>query len=131
VIFDTDVLIWYFRGDRNAAKLIESRQDRAVSIVSLMEMLQGARSKGEIKLIRAFIPDVGFEVIPVSQPISHLAATLIEEHALPDDLQVADALIAATARETGSDLATGNVRHFRAIRRLALRPFRPSGAARS
>jgi predicted nucleic acid-binding protein len=58
--------------------------------------------------------------------MSHLAATLMEEHALPHGLQVADALIAATARETMSVLATGNVRHFRVIPRLELKAFRPS-----
>jgi predicted nucleic acid-binding protein len=91
-----------------------------------MEMLQGAKSKSEVKLIRIFLRDLGFQVIPVSEAISHLAATLIEEHTLSYGLQLADALIAATARETGSDLVTGNVRHFRAIPQLELKPFRPA-----
>jgi len=48
----------------------------------------------------------------------------VEEHALKDGLQVADALIAATAREHGLILATGNVRHFRSIPTLSLKAFR-------
>jgi predicted nucleic acid-binding protein len=130
MIFDTDVLIWSLRSDTNAAELIQSQTDRAVSIISWMELLQGANSRSEIKLIRRFLQDLGFRVIPVSESISHLAATLIEDHALADGLQVADALIAATARETGSELATGNVRQFRAIRRIELREFRPVGGKR-
>ncbi len=130
MIFDTDVLIWFFRGDRRAAESIESQTSREMSIVSLMELFQGARSRTEIKVIRRFVQENGFRVIPLTEPISHLAATLIEEHALGGGLQVADALIAATARQTGSVLTTGNVRHFRAIAGLELKPFHPLTAPR-
>jgi predicted nucleic acid-binding protein len=130
VIFDTDVLIWFFRGDEAAKNLIESRHDRALSIVSLMELFQGARSLTELKVIRRFVPANGFQVIPITESISHVAATLMEEYCLRNGLQLADALIAATARETAAVLATGNVRHFRSISRLELKIFRPSGAKR-
>ena len=125
MIFDTDVLIWCFRGDRDAAQSIASWPDRAVSIVSVMEMLQGANSKDEIGHIRRFFPTHDLQVIPVNESISYLASNLIEEHTLSHGLQMADALIAATARETGSGLVTANVRHFRAITRLELKAFRP------
>jgi predicted nucleic acid-binding protein len=126
VLFDTDVLIWFLRGDGKAAELMTSRPDRAVSIISLMELLQGARSRTEVKVIRRFLTEGGFRVIVANESISHLAATLMEDHALTDGLQVADALIAATARQTASVLVTGNVRHFRAIPGLELKVFRPS-----
>ena len=126
MIFDTDVLIWLFRGDRKAAGLVESCADRAVSVISLMELYQGARSRNEIKVIRRFFPDHEFRVLPVTESISHLAATLMEEHSLGHGLQLADALIAATARQTVLVLATGNVRHFRVIPQLEIRAFRPS-----
>ena len=50
---------------------------------------------------------------------------MMETHALRSGLQVADALIAATAREAGEILATGNIRHFRPIAGLRLKAFRP------
>ncbi len=126
MIFDTDVLIWFFRGDRRAAELIESQTNREMSIVSLMELFQGARSRSELKVIRRFVQENGFRVIPLTEPISHLAATVMEEHGLSGGLQVADSLIAATARETGSVFTTGNVRHFRAIAGLELKAFHPT-----
>src|ERR1017187_6135481 len=55
MIFDTDVLIWFLRGDGAAARLIESQSDRAISMISAMELLQGARSRAEIKTIHQFI----------------------------------------------------------------------------
>jgi hypothetical protein len=128
VIFDTDVLIWFFRGMSNAKRLIESQPQRAISVVSLMELIQGAKSSTELRAIRRFFPENGFLVLPINESISHLALTLMEEHSLRHGLQLADALIAATARETVSILATGNVRHFRPIPRLELKAFRPGHA---
>jgi hypothetical protein len=90
-----------------------------------MELYQGARSQREIRVIRRFFHEYAVRVIPINEAISHLAATLVEEHALKHGIRVADALIAATARETSSILATGNVRHFRPIPALELRAFRP------
>jgi predicted nucleic acid-binding protein len=90
-----------------------------------MELFQGARSQSEVRVIRRFFPDRGFRVIPVDETISHLAATLVEEHALKSGLRVADALIAATVRETGSVLATANARHFRAIPGIEVKAFHP------
>jgi len=124
LIFDTDVLICFFRGHPSAARLLKHEPERAVSIVSVMELYQGARSQNEIRMIRRFLHAGNFRVIPVDETISHLAVTFIEEHALKHCIQLADAIIAATARETSSVLATGNVRHFRSIPALQLKAFR-------
>jgi len=40
--FDTDVLIWASRGNVSAARAIDSAPKRALAIVSLMKLLQGA-----------------------------------------------------------------------------------------
>jgi hypothetical protein len=125
MIFDTDVLIWFLRGNRQAAELIEQQAERCVSIVSVMELYQGARSQEEVRVIRRFLHENSFRVLPLNEAASHLALTLVEEHARKDGLQVADALIAATARQTATVLATGNIRHFRSIPSLQLKSFRP------
>jgi predicted nucleic acid-binding protein len=126
MIFDTDVLIWFFRGNQKAVQILEAEAARSISIVTLMELYQGARSHTEVPAIRAFFHENSFRVLPINETISHLAATLVEEHALKHGVRLADALIAATARETASVLVTGNVRHFRAIPALQLRQFRPA-----
>ena len=123
MIFDTDVLIWFFRGNGPAAELIERQTDRVISVVSVMELYQGARSQKEIRTIRRFFQASSFRVIPLNEAMSHLALTLVEEHARKDGLQMADALIAATARQTADTLATGNIRHFRSIPTLQLKAF--------
>ena len=125
MIFDTDVLIWCFRGDSRALKMIGAEPERALSIVSFMELVQGARSLGEVREIRRFLSDNTFRILPLDEARSHLAASLMETCALRGGLQVADALIAATARESGEVLSTGNMRHFRPIAGLRLKTFRP------
>jgi predicted nucleic acid-binding protein len=126
VIFDTDILIWVFRQDRAATDFVNSEPDRAASIVTLMELLAGVKSKAELMTTRQFFVDLEIRIIPVNEQISYLAANLIEDHRLADGLDVADALIAATARETGETLATANFRHFRGVPNLSVRAFRPA-----
>jgi predicted nucleic acid-binding protein len=48
MLFDTDVLIWVLRGSAKAARLVDETGDRRISVVTLMELLQGARDKHEI-----------------------------------------------------------------------------------
>jgi predicted nucleic acid-binding protein len=125
MIFDTDVLIGLSRREFVALSLVDSTSDRSLSIVTFMELMQGARSKVEMQEIQRFIRESDFTVLPLTEAIGDLAAALIEQHALSNGLRLEDALIAATARETGEVLVTGNLRHFRAIRNLTLQPYRP------
>lgn len=129
MIFDSDILIWVFRRDAQAIGFLEAHTKRLASIVSLMEVLAGARSKAELAATRSFFVEFGIELIPVSVSISYAAANLIEEHELSDGLDITDALIAATARETGETLATANYRHFRKIPDLMVHRFHPSRRA--
>jgi len=128
VIFDSDVLIWFSRNDPHAVALVNSTPDRAVSIVSLMEILQGVKSKAEMRTTKQFFQELHFRVLPLTEAIGHLAAGLIEEHSLVCGLRLEDALIAATAREAGETLATGSLKHFRRISNLDLKPLRPRSA---
>ena len=124
MIFDSDVLTWFSRGDYSALRSIEAEADRKLSIVSLMELIQGARSKAEVRIIRGLLIQHNFEILSLSEDIGFLAASLMEEHSPSHGLQLADALIAATARQHGETLMTGNVRHFRSLPALDLKPFR-------
>lgn len=124
MIFDSDVLIWAFRGNVQSARVITEAPDRALSIVSLMELLQGARSKAEARQIRRSLRQNDFRILPLSESIGALALTIIEENALAHGIELADALIAASAIEAGMPLCTGNVKHFRAIDELVHVAFR-------
>jgi predicted nucleic acid-binding protein len=125
VVYDTDVLIWALRDCRRATRLIDDTAAPAVSVVSYLELLQGARDSQEVRAIKSYLADVGFEVLPLSENIGHRAAIYMEQHALATPLDVADALIAATASQNGLPLATGNKKHFSAIQDVEIIRLRP------
>jgi len=126
MLFDTDVLIWYLRGDKKAAKLLQDTQPKSLSIVVYMELLQGARDKNEIKVIRTFLKEAAFEIIPLTENIGHRASVYMEEYCLKAGMCMADALLAATAVENQLTLCTANRKHYKAVEEIELKIFRPS-----
>ncbi len=126
MIFDTDVLIWYLRGSAEAADSIDDASDRAISLVTLMELLQGANNKQEAHQIKGFLKEFCFETLPLSERIGYRASIYVEEYALSHGTGVADALVAATAVEESQVLLSGNIKHFKCIKDLQLITFRAS-----
>jgi hypothetical protein len=49
----------------------------------------------------------------------------IEEYALSNGLRAGDAIIAATATENSLTLLSSNAKHFKAIKELRLKIFKP------
>ena len=125
MIFDTDVMIWAFRGNRRALKAIDDAADRAISSVTDMELLQGVRNKDEMREMKKFLSRLSFATISVTANISNRAMTIMEETALRSDLGVCDALIFATACETGDVLLSGNKKHFKEVLLLNAMEFKP------
>ena len=125
MLFDTDVLIWIQRGNHRAGALVEKEEERRISVLTYMELLQGARDKRQHEYILDFLHEFSFHILPLSENIGHRAAIYIEEYSLSPGLRAGDAIIAATATENGLLLCTTNVRHFRPIRELKLRAFKP------
>jgi predicted nucleic acid-binding protein len=126
VLFDTDVLIWYFRGLDAAAKLISKTpyEQRFVSSVCIMELIQGCRNKKELKDIMAFIRD-NCRIIHCDKDVSEKAISLIQIYALSHGLRTVDAIIAATVLVNKAYLATANYRHFDMIEPIRLIRFNP------
>ncbi len=125
MLFDTDILIWYLRGNPKAAKTIQDSVDKQISTVVYMELLQGARDKREIKVIRTFLKGAGFEMLPLTENIGHRASVYMEEYCLKTGMCMADALLASTAVENQLPLITGNRKHYKAITEIELKVFHP------
>ena len=125
MLFDTDVLIWVFRGNRSAAKALEKCDQRHLSVVTYMELLQGSRDRQEVRTIKGFLADFAFRMLPLTENIGHRAAIYMEEYGLKVAMCVADALVAATAVERQVTLYTGNRKHYSPISELDLRVFPP------
>ena len=124
MIFDTDVMIWAFRGNAKALDAIDAAAGRAISAVTYMELLQGVRNKREMLSMKRFLTTLGFSVLPVTANISSRAVAIMEDTALRSDLGVCDALIFATGLDTGDTLLSGNAKHFKEVPLLDATAFR-------
>ena len=125
MIFDTDIFIWAQRGSSKAARLIDKCEDRYLSIQSYMELLQGAKNKTHHKYVKDFISEFGFSVLPLSENIGHRALIYVEEYALSANMRAGDAIIAATAVENNLPMVSSNAKHFKAVKELQLKVFKP------
>jgi predicted nucleic acid-binding protein len=125
MLFDTDIIIWMQRGNKKAADLIDNHEERFISIMSYMELMQCAPNNQRIRYIKDLLTDFGFTVLPLNQNIGHTALLFVEQYSLTSGIQAVDAVIAATAMEHNSTLATSNCKHFKSIKNLKLKTFRP------
>ena len=125
MIFDTDVFIWVEKGNEKASRLIEQAEERFLSIQTYMELLQCAGNKVQHKNVKDFLSSYGFVVLSFTENIGHRASIYIEEYTLSTGLRAADAVIAATATENNMELVSGNTKHFKPIKELKLKSFKP------
>ena len=94
-------------------------------MATYIEIVQGCRNRPELERLKRDLARYQVTVLPINDAISQRAMTLIDIHALPDGLQLADALIAATAVHHDLTLLTGNCKHFTPIAGLRIEPFEP------
>jgi predicted nucleic acid-binding protein len=123
MLFDTDIIIWIQRGNKKAAELVDSDRDRCISIVTYMELLQNAKNKQQQAVIKDYLREMDFTLLPLSENIGHRASIYIEEYSLGHGICADDALIAATAIENNHVLVSGNVKHYKPIHELKFRRF--------
>ena len=125
VLVDTDVLIWYLRGNEEAYKLIHSLPHICISSVTYMELVQGMRNKEELRILQKTLKQWNVKTIYVNEEISAKALFFVEEYFLSHSMQLADALIGATAAMYGMTLITANDKHYKIIKKLEMKVFRP------
>ncbi|MBR6074754.1 MAG: type II toxin-antitoxin system VapC family toxin [Victivallales bacterium] len=125
MLYDTDVLVWAMRGSKKAADVINRDEERIISAISYMELMQGSRNNRELLINKSLLKKSGFTILPVNEAISHRAMVFIEEYALKSGLHLTNALIFATACEHSLTLCSGNEKHFRDIPLLDTMIFKP------
>jgi len=128
MLVDTDVLVWYLRGDGGAREEIEGQPGFCMSVVTYMELVQGMRNKRELGALREGMRRWQARVLYLDHEISTRAASYVEEHFLSQSLKLADALIGATAVTHRLPLLTGDTRHYGVIGGLEINRFVPATA---
>lgn len=104
-LFDTNVLIDHLNGAEPARAELARYRERAISIITWMEVMVGASNELEA-VTRRFLN--GFDVVAVDQQIAERAVGLRRSHRI----KLPDAVIWATAQTRGMLLVTRNTKDF-------------------
>lgn len=121
LLLDTDVLIYFLRGDKRVRFLFTLHDRFYYSYVTKKELLKKpGLSQGERKKILNLLRRL--RQVSITSDIASLADSLLRRHR-SKGLQIADALIAATAIKIDAFLATYNQKHYRFIENLKLFPM--------
>lgn len=126
MLVDTDVFIWYMRGNERAASAVGNLSLISLSVVTYIELVQGLRTKRELQALRATLSGLDAKVLPINEVISSKAMFYVEQHFHSHSLRLADALIAATAVTNGMPLMTANTKHYAPVGDLTVQRFRPA-----
>jgi predicted nucleic acid-binding protein len=105
VLFDTNILIDYLRGIPQARAECDRHTDRAVSILSWMEVMAASTAANEADA-RLFL--LNFYTLPLVADVTERAFRLRRT----SRIKLPDAVIQATAEDDGRVLITRNTRDF-------------------
>ncbi|MBK0081265.1 MULTISPECIES: type II toxin-antitoxin system VapC family toxin [Kosakonia] len=109
-LFDTNILIDLFNGREEAANTFEDYNGRiAISLISWIEVLVGAKKVGQENATRAFLDSL--EVIEISHPIAERSIELRQAYRM----KLPDAIILATAQIHSRCLVTRNIKDFASV----------------
>jgi predicted nucleic acid-binding protein len=125
MLIDTDVLVWYMRGNEKAKHAIQNSDGFSISVVTYMELVQGLRNKEELNVFRNSFKSWNAGIIYINEEISIKAMFFVEQYFLSHSLQLADALVGATSMIYGLPLLTANTKHYKIIKNIILKKFRP------
>ena len=125
MLIDTDVLVWYMRGNEKAKRVIKNSDGFSISVITYMELVQGLRNKEELNFLRNSFKSWNAAIIYINEEISIKAMFFVEQYFLSHSLQLADALVGATSMVYGLPLLTANTKHYAVIKNIILKKFHP------
>jgi predicted nucleic acid-binding protein len=120
-LLDTDVLIDYLRGKKEAASFLEQNLSQcSISVLTVAELYSGAKTSRHslsIEALTSLLP-----TLPVDFVISKKAGEYRSRYGSSHGTGIVDAILAATAEKYGAQLVSRNRKHFPMIENL-LTPY--------
>jgi len=95
------------------------------TLYSYLELLQTARDRRQQDYVHDFLSSFGFAALSLTENVGHRALIYIEAYFLSHGLRAGDAVIAATAAENNMTLVSSNAKHFKPVKGLKLKVFKP------
>ena len=125
MLIDTDALIWYLRGNKNAQKVIHANIPFRISVINYMELIQGMKNKRELLVLQKCLKQWSIEIIQINENISTRAMFFMEDYHLSNSMELGDAIIAASVLENHEVLLTANGKHYGFIPNMRIEIFKP------
>jgi hypothetical protein len=116
-------LIWYSRGYEKAIRFIHNLESFHISVVTYIEICQGVRNKVELNAFKKALNVLSIQTIQIDEYISTKAMFFVEQYSLSHAMELADALIGATATVRQDTLITGNEKHYKHLPGLEIQRF--------
>lgn len=111
LLLDTDVLIDYLRDHPKAVAFLEAQHGPMfISVITVSELYAGVRDGAERDRLDVFLG--AFNVLTLSRITAEKGGLLRRDFRQSHGTRLADALIAAQAKEHGARLVTLNQKHF-------------------
>jgi predicted nucleic acid-binding protein len=104
-LFDTDILTDYLNGIEQAKAELEKYSDKAISVITWMEVMVGATPETEA-ITRNFLN--AFDTLPIENQVCEVAVKLRKKH----KIKLPDAIVWATAQIDKRILVTRNTKDF-------------------
>lgn len=112
-LIDTNILIDHLKGRPEARaclqECLQQKLKMACSVITRIELLSGMRPEEE-HLLELFLS--GFDKIEVTDTIAGTAGKYLNQYRKSHGINMAEAIIAATAQHAGLKLYTLNVNHY-------------------
>lgn len=125
-VLDTCIIIDYLRNLQEAVEFMRRQAaSPAISTITTAELFAGARNAAEEHQIEAVCGHLLTH--PVDLEITRLGGSYCRQYRRSHGVQLADALIAATARMREASLVTRNARHFPMLDDVVV-PYRLDGS---
>jgi predicted nucleic acid-binding protein len=105
VLFDTNILIDYLNGKEQARQELERYNDKAISVITWMEVMVGATPATDA-IIRGFLNT--FDTLAIDAQVSEVAVRLRKKHCI----KLPDAIVWATALANKRILVSRNTKDF-------------------
>ena len=120
VLIDTNIVIEWLKGNEDIIRNLEliGYNELGISSITKMEVLIGARNASELKVLEKAINSL--DVYHLNARISKEGVLLIKKFKLSHNLQIPDALIAATSMIYQVELFTLNKKDFHFIQDIKL-----------
>ncbi|MGV8891620.1 MAG: type II toxin-antitoxin system VapC family toxin [Burkholderiaceae bacterium] len=105
-LFDTNILIDFLNGIEAADQEIKRHPDKAISLITWMEVMAGARGHEEELSLKRFLND--FKMLPIGNEVAAAAVKVRQAR----KLKLPDAIILATAQSSDRVLISRNTKDF-------------------